>query len=830
MENKQLSYISLFSAAGIGCYGFKKNGYNCIATLELLEKRLKIQKINNICDNEKGYISGDIRNDSNKEKLFNAIEFAKSNKKIDEIDVLLATPPCQGMSVANHKKNDEKNRNSLVVESIKLTKVIRPKFFIFENVRSFFKTICTDIDGKDKTIKESIEINLESEYNILFEIVNFINFGSNSSRTRALVIGIRKDLLNISPYDIFPEKVVPKTLREIIGDFKPLKHMGEIDPDDIFHSFRPYKNYMLDWIKDLKEGESAFDNKHISKVPHQIKNDTVIINVNKNGDKYTRNYWDKPAPCVHTRNDILSSQNTIHPRDNRVFSIRELMKLMTIPDEFKWIDRDLLELNKLNNDEKVKILKKEEMNIRHSIGEAVPTNIFSNIAIKIKSYLLKNNLNAIQRNSSIEKVGTNSTLFICDELLAPYGNKLKEYQQKNINKDLHAAYYTRQDVCYSIIKDLPPAEKFNVLNIIEPSIGIGSFLPLLIKKYDSVPSVIIDAIDIDQKALDVAKSLMRKIEIPKNFKINFICDDFLKFETKKKYDLLIGNPPFKKILKNKSLLKIYKKDVQNKQSSNLFAFFIEKALKISKNVALIVPKSLMNAPEYNITRNVLKQFKFKKICDYGESAFDDVLIETISFIVETKPVDNNNVIKIESYIDKSISFKRQEYVMKSDTPSWLLYRNKFFDNVMHKLDLNIFKVFRDRQITKKITKKIGHYRVLKSRNLSDNKIINLKGYDTYIDEINKLNVKKYLNNPDAVLIPNLTYNQRAVFMPKNSIADGSVAILTLVNGYRKITSKDLSFYSSQEFKEFYRIARNFSSRSMNIDSNSVFYFGAKKGS
>jgi DNA (cytosine-5)-methyltransferase 1 len=44
----------------------------------------------------------------------------------------------------------------------------------------------------------------------------------------------------------------------------------------------------------------------------------------KNGDKYKRQYWNKVAPCIHTRNDILSSQNTVHPVDDRVFSIRIL--------------------------------------------------------------------------------------------------------------------------------------------------------------------------------------------------------------------------------------------------------------------------------------------------------------------------------------------------------------------------------------------------------------------------------------------------------------------------------------------------------------------------
>ena len=58
--NKPLTYISLFSSAGVGCYGFKQNGFECIATNEILTKRLKIQAFNDKCKYETGYLDGDI--------------------------------------------------------------------------------------------------------------------------------------------------------------------------------------------------------------------------------------------------------------------------------------------------------------------------------------------------------------------------------------------------------------------------------------------------------------------------------------------------------------------------------------------------------------------------------------------------------------------------------------------------------------------------------------------------------------------------------------------------------------------------------------------------
>lgn len=334
MSKKPLTYISLFSGAGIGCYGFKQENFECIATVEILEKRLKFQYYNEKCRYESGYLSEDIRNEYAKELIRLEMNKWRTNFKTD-LDVLIATPPCQGMSLANHKKGDEKSRNSLVVESIKLVAELKPRFFVFENVRSFLTTTCTDTDGQDRKIKEVIETKLAGSYNILYKIINFKDYGSPSSRTRSLVLGVRKDIWEITPLDIFPDYQKEKTLKSVIGHLPPLD-WAEISETDVYHSFREYSPEMLNWIKDIKQGQSAFDNTEIEKIPHRKEDGIIIFNANKNGDKYKRQYWSKVAPCVHTRNDILSSQNTIHPTDNRVFSIREIALMMSIPNEFEF--------------------------------------------------------------------------------------------------------------------------------------------------------------------------------------------------------------------------------------------------------------------------------------------------------------------------------------------------------------------------------------------------------------------------------------------------------------------------------------------------------------
>lgn len=838
-QKKYLTYISLFSSAGVGCYGFKLENFECIATNEIIKRRLDVQKYNNKCRYESGYISDDIVKEETKNKIRKELEFWKKNHGVEELDVLIATPPCQGMSVANHKKGDELARNSLVVESIKLVGEIHPKFFVFENVRAFLNSICTDIDGKEKKIREAIELNLGGVYNIHYQVINFKDYGNPSSRTRTLVLGVRKDLPEITPLDFMPKLRGERTVREVIGDLQSFKTMGEVAGDDIYHNFRPFAKHMLAWIENTKEGDSAFDNKDPKCRPHQVISGKIVFNTKKNGDKYTRCFWDKVGPCVHTRNDILASQATIHPSDNRVFSVREVMRLMSVSDSFGWTDISEKELNNLPLEQKQKFLKREEMNIRQSLGEAVPTIIFRQIASHIRQAIEKSMID----ERAAENIINQNKLYLTENLQAFLRENLTKYSYAELSKIAelanaqrldHAAYYTRQDICFTVIKDLPDASNFSSLRILEPSVGVGNFLPLLVEKYKSVANVEIDLIDIDKNAIDILKILISKLETPKNIKINFIVKDFLLYgqhglfaAENIRYDIIVGNPPFGKLTDNDNLLAEYKRGKINVKTSNIFSFFLEKSINHANIVALIIPKSFLSTPEFNDTRERVSQFAIEKITDYGERGFRGVKIETISLIINTrnKGIDNRTVV--ESYVKNEIGSKEQNYICSKDFPYWLVYRDSFFDNVASRLYFDIFTAYRDRQITKKITRPIGRVRVLKSRNIGSNAIVDIPNYDCYVDGYEDLAIAKYINHKDAVLVPNLTYYPRACFLPKDTIVDGSVAVL-IPKEKMRITKNDLAYYNSKEFTEFYKVARNFGTRSLNIDNNSVFFFGVQK--
>lgn len=834
LKDKSLTYVSLFSCAGVGCYGFRMEDFHCVATNELLPRRLDVQKANHKCEYESGYVDGDITTDEVKQHIYTEID-RWSKKGNDRVDVVVATPPCQGISVINHKKTSKEiNRNSLVVESVEIIKNIRPRFFIFENVMAFQKTLCITPDNRTIPIGDYIREALGEDYIISGRILNFMNYGSNSSRTRTLMIGVDKKYRNnITPLDLYPDYQPEKTLREVIYDF-PRLEWGEIDEYDFYHAFRTYNHEMRKWIHDLKEGESAFDNEDPLKRPHRVVDGKIVENIRKNRDKYTRQPWDRFVQCVHTRNDQLAAQNTIHPEQDRVYSIRELMTMMTIPRDFQWMEYTLTELNGMSDTEKKKIYKAHEVNIRQCIGEAVPTEIMRQIAAKIKIHLFGKMCDATEVNKVIadRKLADRKALteFLKDNPLnLDMASLMRITELCNARREKNAAFYTNKFIVNEIMGKLPVFNKESI-RILEPSVGAGSFIPFLFKQYANVPNVILDVVDVDEESLEAFKILLEQLEIPENFTVNCICHDFLTWTPGAvPYDLAVGNPPFSKLKKHtKEIDACLRKNV-NQKTNNLAAMFLEKCMRCSDCVALVLNKNILATEEYAATRDLLRTVQIDTIIDFGRYGFTGVSIETMCMIVYPKQKPKETSIYRMKYNKRFV--RNQDYITDSRFPSFVIYRDEQFDEVAQKLEFNVFTVFRDRQITKAVTTSTeseDSLWVIKARNINDDGqgITHIDNYDVFLPEekADSLSVTRFLNDENVYLTPNMTYNPRVIENLPNTIPDGSVAVLIPRKPFR-LTAKQRAFFSSEEYRRFYGIARNLSTQSINVDNNSVFYYG-----
>lgn len=836
LQNGSLTYVSLFSSAGVGCYGFKQEGYQCIATNEISPRRMAVQVANRKCRFDTGYIVGDISQPAIKDKIFGEILKWKKMGN-DAVDVLVATPPCQGISVINHKKNaNDIVRNSLVVESIDLVKRVKPRFFIFENVRAFQKTICVPEDGMQICIGDYIERELGADYEISARVLNFMNYGSNSSRTRTLVIGVCRQYRNyIAPIQLFPGYRSEKTLREVIGSFPKLE-WGEISQTDFYHAFRTYRSTMRAWIHDLSEGESAFDNVDPEKRPHRIVDGKRIENVRKNRDKYTRQCWDRFPQCVTTRNDQLAAQNTIHPEQDRVLSIRELMALMTIPDSFRWVEHGLDELNKMPLKQKRDIYKKNEMNIRQCIGEAVPTAVMREIAHQIKVFSSYRHADPRDVFTIVSALGSKGEGALQSYIVDNPNNfdeasLMRIVELSNAKREENAAYYTNRFITNKIGNILPRPSKEHV-RILEPSVGAGGFLPVLFKIYEYVPRVTLEVVDIDEDSIANLKLLLKRMDIPSNFEIVFHVGDFLVKEFPNRFDIAIGNPPFSKIRDpSDEQLKVLSLNV-NKKTKDMAEVFLEKCIRISDCVALVLNKTIFSSPEYETTRDLLRQMKIDAVVDFGRYGFSGVSIETVGLLLYPSLAPRDTLVQNVRF---NLSFmQRQSYITDVQYPYFLLYRDERFDAVASKLQLGVFRVFRDRQITKKKTTSVpgpDSLWVIKAKNIRDDGsgIIHIDGYDVYIglEEAKKTTAYNFVSNKNVYLTPNMTYNPRVIRNDVNAIADGSVAVL-IPRQELTLTESQRLYFCTEEYRRFYRIARNLSTQSINVDSTSVFFFGVLK--
>ncbi|MDE1566399.1 DNA cytosine methyltransferase [Actinotignum sanguinis] len=803
------SYISLFSSGGIGDLGFHDEGFFCVASAELISRRIEVQRINDIAEPHR-LICGDLLLPGPFNSVLKLAEdYEKEHRQ--PITVIMATPPCQGMSVANHKKGDELRRNSLVVRSIEMIRRVRPLVFLFENVPAFMKTTCTGLDGHNRPIGEEINKELGANYEYYSRVLQLSDFGSPSSRKRSLTIGVRNDVTWVTPLDLFPDKKTAIPLRDLIGDLQPLNVMGECSSSDILHSFRPYEKRMRNWIRDLKEGESAFDNIDPMKRPHRLVDGKIVPNVRKNGDKYRRVPWSSVPPCVHTRNDILASQNTIHPVDDRVFSIRELMRMMGVRDDFIWYE-DQEKDSKLRDNSR---LRTHAVNIRQCLGEAVPVPVTQSVAQHVRIHLTQH-----LRFSAARPCRSNSSDWTTESQKRAY------YNVPLSRKKTYAAYYTEPLVAFAITKraleqvNLNPKDTFHVL---EPSAGSGVFIAVL-NSFAAFNKISVTAIEIEKEMADYLRDTLTGHSNLQKIDVKHV--NYLSYSTKERYHLILGNPPFGR----------RPKDTNNNwnKDSELSVRFLKKGMSEASLVAFVMPKALLHAAYYSDVRSsIMRVATINNLLDFGEHTFPDVKVETIGIIVNDNRSNSptNDVTEVKSWPLKQVHFVDSNYIFDDTFPTWVIYRTEEFDAQLSRVNVGKLKVWRDRKVSRKMASPEG-VRVIRGRNLKSNGTIVTDARDYLVPtEIAESVIASVTSLPGSskFLAPNLSYKPRAVKIEKirHSVPEGSCAVL-----YGDLTSKESSafvaFAGTKQFESFYRIACNYSTRSINIDSCLAYWWAVPK--
>lgn len=347
-RKNDMKILSLFANIGVAEAYLKEIGFNVVVANELIERRaILYSKIYP----ETHMICGDITD----KKVFDKIVKESLGRGVD---IIMATPPCQGMSTVGQKLADDV-RNRLVCQVIEAVKEIKPKYVLIENVPMFFNTEITVGDEKI-LIPELLKNEVGGDYLIHKEVIDTKDYSVPQTRERAIVLMTRKD------QDV--EWVVPKkdtkviTMRDAIGNLPKLdpfikdvdeKELMEIVPN--FYERAKEAVEISKWhipphhikrqviaMQHTPSGQTAFDNE----IYYPVKEDGKAVKGFRN--TYKRQNWDSPAYTVTMDNRKISSQNNVHPgmkeyidkngddiySDARALTLYELMKIMSIPNNW----------------------------------------------------------------------------------------------------------------------------------------------------------------------------------------------------------------------------------------------------------------------------------------------------------------------------------------------------------------------------------------------------------------------------------------------------------------------------------------------------------------
>ena len=181
---KKLKILSLFANTGVAESLLHETNAEVVIANEVDDRRCKFYQ--SIYPKTK-VICGDIRN----KEIFSTIvkEAIKS-----KIDLILATPPCQGMSTIGKQDKFDK-RNQLIYYALEIIKKVKPKYVLIENVPQQLKTSIL-ANNIFLFIPEYIKQSLKNEYYIKDSIINSADYGVPQIRKRSLFLLTRKNIKN----------------------------------------------------------------------------------------------------------------------------------------------------------------------------------------------------------------------------------------------------------------------------------------------------------------------------------------------------------------------------------------------------------------------------------------------------------------------------------------------------------------------------------------------------------------------------------------------------------------------------------------------------------
>lgn len=316
------------------------------------------------------------------------------------IDTVVGGPPCQGFSVSGKRQYGiYKPENQLVYEFIRVVEVLRPKFFILENVRGFASAT---IEGRTKALNVILNKLRTRGYKIFHKVLQAAEYGIPQYRSRLFVIGSLDSFVEpLQPNHNSGQEDAKCTVLEAIDDL-PTIHAGEGSDGP-----QPYTDYpKSEYARLLRKGSKIVYNHEAMKHSLQLVQRFARIPPGGKGYDIGRKTHDRKTVTIYKSNnqrligDLPSlcitanwQSSYIHPVLNRNLTVREAARIQSFPDNFVFKGKRALMSSNL--------LKREGRNAElhisqcHQVGNAVPPMLAEQLGRRLDQLDRNGDLNSM---------------------------------------------------------------------------------------------------------------------------------------------------------------------------------------------------------------------------------------------------------------------------------------------------------------------------------------------------------------------------------------------------------------------------------------------------
>lgn len=314
-EPKQLTSplrtISLFSGAGGLDLGLINAGFEIVFANDILKPA-----IDNYRHNIGEIFEGDIT------KL--------DVGSLPDADVVVGGFPCQPFSNAGNRLGTEDDRGNLYLEVLKIIEEKHPKIVVMENVRGLLSMKNKDNSKLIDTIVYLLE-NTGPGYNVKYQLLKASDYGVPQNRYRVIIVAFRKDLgVDYHFPEPIPYNYDSLTVGAAIKDVEGLPNQEDI------WDLSPQSQHLVQFIP---EGGS-WKNVPYKELPERLKR---IRNDMKR--YHSPNFYRRFAR--HEINGTITAAATpensgiLHPIENRRYSVREIARIQSFPDDYIFIGDSL---------------------------------------------------------------------------------------------------------------------------------------------------------------------------------------------------------------------------------------------------------------------------------------------------------------------------------------------------------------------------------------------------------------------------------------------------------------------------------------------------------